>query len=101
MPLAGLDREASTFLSCPDHSVSGYILCAWGAPGLVQLAVESVFLDAAERLVGAQTSGLSERQREAIERLAFDWIINRNTYIDSKHVDLMRARERVRAAPAT
>lgn len=60
-----------------------------------KLAVETVFLEAANQLVGPSSSGLSERQAEALERLAFDWALNAETYVDPKFSDLTRAREKV------
>ena len=62
---------------------------------LMQLAVEAVFLEAAHQLVGPGSSGLSERQSDALERLAFDWALNAETYVDPKFSDLARAREKV------
>ncbi len=59
-----------------------------------QLAVEAVFLEASDRLVGGDTSGLSERQADALERLAFDWILNAEKYVEPKFAELARAREK-------
>lgn len=61
----------------------------------MQLAVETVFLEAAIQLVGPESSGLSDRQAEALERLAFDWALNAETYVDPKFSELCRAREQV------
>ena len=61
-----------------------------------QLAVEAVFLEASDRLVGSDTSGLSERQADALERLAFDWILNAEKYVEPKFTELTRAREKAR-----
>lgn len=62
---------------------------------LLQLAVETVFLEASNQLVGPGSSGLSGRQAEALERLAFDWALNAETYVEPKFSDLTRAREKV------
>ncbi len=60
-----------------------------------QLAVETVFLEAGGRLVGRGGGGLSERQADALERLAFDWILNAEKYVEPKFAELGRARDRV------
>ncbi|KAL0053523.1 hypothetical protein WJX82_006983 [Trebouxia sp. C0006] len=60
-----------------------------------KLAVEAVFLEASHQLVGPGSSGLSGRQAEALERLAFDWALNAETYVEPKFSDLIRAREKV------
>ena len=60
-----------------------------------QLAVEAVFLEASKQLVGPGSSGLSGRQAEALERLAFDWALNAETYVEPKYSDLGKAREKV------
>jgi hypothetical protein len=65
---------------------------------MLQLAVEAVFLEASHQLVGPGSSGLSGRQAEALERLAFDWALNAETYVDPKFSDLTKAREKVRDA---
>lgn len=61
----------------------------------MQLAVETVFLEASEKAVGPGSSGLSERQADALERLAFDWLLNAEKYVEPRFVELLRARERV------
>lgn len=61
----------------------------------LQLAVETVFLEASHQLVGPESSGLSGRQAEALERLAFDWALNAETYVEPKFSDLIKAREKV------
>ncbi|KAK9839278.1 hypothetical protein WJX81_005497 [Elliptochloris bilobata] len=60
-----------------------------------RLAVETVFLEASVRLVDGDSSGLSERQADALERLAFDWILNAEKYVEPKFAELVRAREKV------
>ncbi|KAL3146696.1 hypothetical protein ABBQ32_000920 [Trebouxia sp. C0010 RCD-2024] len=60
-----------------------------------KLAVETVFLEASKQLVGPGSSGLSGRQAEALERLAFDWALNADTYVEPKYSDLGRAREKL------
>ena len=67
---------------------------------LLQLAVETVFLEAANQLVAPGSSGLSGRQSEALERLAFDWALNAETYVEPKFSELVKARERVRLLTA-
>ena len=64
-------------------------------PCLMQLAVETVFLEAANQLVAPGSSGLSGRQAEALERLAFDWALNAETYVEPKFGELTKSRERV------
>ena len=59
-----------------------------------QLAVESVFLEASVGLVGTASSGLSERQADALERLAFDWLLNADKYVEPKYPELHRARDK-------
>lgn len=61
----------------------------------MQLAVETVFLEAANQLVAPGSSGLSGRQAEALERLAFDWALNAETYVEPKFGELTKSRERV------
>ncbi|KAK9829934.1 hypothetical protein WJX72_008722 [[Myrmecia] bisecta] len=65
-----------------------------------RLAVEKVFLETSSQLVGPGTSGLTDRQSDALERLAFDWILNAEKYVESKHTDLSRAREKVTSLAA-
>jgi hypothetical protein len=60
-----------------------------------QLAVETVFLEASCRAVTPGSSGLSERQADALERLAFDWVLNAEKYVDPRFVELAQAREKV------
>ena len=64
----------------------------------LQLAVETVFLEASKQLVGPGSSGLSGRHAEALEWLAFDWALNADTYVEPKFsFELGRAREKVKS----
>ena len=65
-----------------------------------QLAVERVFLQTSVQLIGEGSSGLLEKQAEALERLSWDWIINAEKYVEPKYAELHRAREKVRHQPA-
>lgn len=46
-------------------------------------------------MVGPGTSGLPDRMTEALEGLAFNWILNADTYVEAKFQDLVKAREKV------
>ncbi|EIE19264.1 hypothetical protein COCSUDRAFT_48883 [Coccomyxa subellipsoidea C-169] len=69
------------------------------APELVvlrkRLAVEAVFLEATLQLVAPESSPLSDGQANAVEILVFDWVLHAEKFVDSKHSELLKARERV------
>ncbi|CAL8468215.1 g7754 [Coccomyxa elongata] len=69
------------------------------APELVvlrkRLAVETVFLEATLQLVAPESSPLSDGQANAVEILVFDWVLHAEKFVDSKHSELLKARERV------
>ena len=58
----------------------------------LQLAVDAVFLEAASQLIGPTTSGISERQAEHLEQLAFEWVL---TVENTRYVELMEPRRKV------
>ena len=60
-----------------------------------QLAVETVFLEATLQLVAPESSPLSDGQANAVEILVFDWVLHAEKFVDSKHSELLKARERV------
>jgi hypothetical protein len=64
----------------------------------VQLAVEAVYLEATLQLVSKTSSSLSGSQAKALEDLAFDWVLNADKFVDSRFLDLLKAREKVRSA---
>ena len=66
----------------------------------VQLAVETVFLEATLQLVAPESSPLSDGQANAVEILVFDWVLHAEKFVDSKHSELLKARERVCPCPA-
>lgn len=61
----------------------------------MQLAVETVFLEATLQLVAPESSPLSDGQANAVETLVFDWVLHAEKYVDSKHFELLKARDRV------
>lgn len=63
--------------------------------GCGQLAVETVFLEATLQLVAPESSPLSDGQANAVEILVFDWVLHAEKFVDSKHSELLKARERV------
>lgn len=97
MAVMGLSWHASCIRSCRScilHQILQVIKPDQYAV-FIQLAVETVFLEAASQLVAPGSSGLSGRQAEALERLAFDWALNAETYVEPKFGELTRSRERV------
>ena len=67
----------------------------------LQMAAETIFLEAATATVGDGSSGLSSQQADALERLAFDWIMNADKYVEPRHTELLRPREKVLAGITT
>jgi hypothetical protein len=61
-----------------------------------QLAVEAVFLEATLHLVAPESNPLLESQVNALEALVFDWVLHAEKFVDSKHSELLKAREKVR-----
>lgn len=57
--------------------------------------MEQIFLETAAQLVSQGSSSLSDRQADALEKLAFDWILNAEKYVESRFPELARARDKV------
>ena len=62
----------------------------------VQLAVETVYLEVTLQLVSKTSSSLSSSQAKALEDLVFDWVLHAEKFVDSRFLDLMKARATVR-----
>ena len=62
--------------------------------------METVFLEATLQLVAPESSLLSDGQANAVEILVFDWVLHAEKFVDSKHSELLKARERVCSCPA-
>lgn len=58
----------------------------------MQLAVETVYLEATLQLVSKTSSSLSVSQAKALEDLVFDWVLHAEKFVDSRFLDLMKAR---------
>ena len=61
----------------------------------VQLAVETVYLEVTLQLVSKTSSSLSSSQAKALEDLVFDWVLHAEKFVDSRFLDLMKARAKV------
>ena len=61
----------------------------------LQLAVEAVYLEATLQLVSKTSSSLSGSQAKALEDLVFDWVLHAEKFVDSRFMDLLKAREKV------
>lgn len=61
----------------------------------MQLAVEAVYLEATLQLVSKTSSSLSGNQAKALEDLVFDWVLHAEKFVDSRFMDLLKAREKV------
>lgn len=61
----------------------------------LQLVVESLFLEAALRLVGLNGVVLAPTASRELENLAFDWIMHADVYVDGRYQELHRLRDRV------
>ena len=61
----------------------------------VQLAVETVYLEATLQLVSKTSSSLSNSQAKALEDLVFDWVLHAEKFVDSRFLELMKARAKV------
>jgi len=62
----------------------------------VQLAVETVYLEVTLQLVSKTSSSLSSSQAKALEDLIFDWVLHAEKFVDSRFLDLMKARAKVK-----
>jgi hypothetical protein len=62
-----------------------------------QLAVEAVFLEATQRLEPPTGPGLSVKQADALQHLAFDWILSADKYVDPRFQELAVYRDQVLA----
>ena len=67
----------------------------------MQLAVEAIFLEMVLRVVAPGSSGISESQMNAMQDLAFDWILSADRYVEPRHVELASAREKVYSCALT
>lgn len=61
----------------------------------MQLIVEALFIEAALRLIGTDPSAIPATQLKELERLAFDWILHGEIYVDNEYPQLHRLRDRV------
>ena len=61
----------------------------------MQLAVETVYLEVTLQLVSKTSSSLSSSQAKALEDLVFDWVLHAEKFVDSRFLDLMKARAKV------
>ena len=61
----------------------------------MQLAVEATFLEAALQVVEPAAEMLPDNQTRAVEKLAFDWILNTERYVGPQYPELHRARDKV------
>ena len=62
----------------------------------MQLAVEATFLEAALQVVEPAAEMLPDNQTRAVEKLAFDWILNTERYVGPQYPELHKARDKVR-----
>ena len=72
---------------------------------MVQLAAECTFLEAAWQVIDPGAAKLSEKHLQALEKLAFDWIIRKEAYVGGQYAaqpEILQARNQVGppAAPA-
>ena len=65
------------------------------ASGVPQLAVEAVFLEVTQRLSPPAGAGLSAKQADALQHLAFDWILYADKYVDPRFQELALYRDQV------
>ena len=61
----------------------------------MQLAVEATFLEAALQVVEPAAEMLPDNQTRAVEKLAFDWILNTERYVGPQYPELHKARDKV------
>ena len=67
-------------------------------PVLVQLAAECMFLEAAWEVVDPGVGKLSEKHLQALEKLAFDWVIRKEAYVGGQYAsqpEIIKARDQV------
>lgn len=80
------------------HGCSQAIACH-GCPahcaGVLQLAVEATFLEAALQVVEPAADTLPDNQARAVEKLTFDWILNAEKYVGPQVPELFTARNKV------
>ena len=57
--------------------------------------METVFLEATLQLVAPESGPLLDSQANALEALVFDWVLHAEKFVDSKHAELLRARDKV------
>ena len=62
---------------------------------VAQLAVEAVFLEVTQRLSSPAGAGLSAKQADALQHLAFDWILYADKYVDPRFPELALYRDQV------
>lgn len=65
----------------------------------LQLAVEAIFLEVVLWVTVPGSSGLSERQTDALQDLAFDWILAADRYVEPRYHELAWAREKACPPP--
>ena len=59
--------------------------------------MEAVFLEATQRLAPPMGPGLSIKQADALQHLAFDWILSADKYVDPRFQELAVYRDQVLA----
>ena len=57
--------------------------------------METVYLEVTLQLVSKTSSSLSSSQAKALEDLVFDWVLHAEKFVDSRFLDLMKARAKV------
>jgi len=57
--------------------------------------VEAVFLEVTQRLSPPAGAGLSAKQADALQHLAFDWILYADKYVDPRFQELALYRDQV------
>lgn len=65
---------------------------------MVQLAAESTFLEAAWQVLDPGAFRLSEKHLQALQKLAFDWVIRKEAYVGSQYAqqpEVLQARNQV------
>ena len=84
---------------CQSPHLAAHILqiCSPSTTQLVfmQLAVEATFLEAALQVVEPAAEMLPDNQTRAVEKLAFDWILNTERYVGAQYPELHKARDKV------
>lgn len=95
MPGAATPRRDERFeiWSSPHPNHQCFLLRA-AAGAALQLAVEAMFLEVVLRVTLPGSSGLSERQTDALQDLAFNWILAADRYVEQRLHELGSAREK-------